>query len=101
MDISTLTALMDNFVSSKGWYDSASKRKQTPKNIAVSLSIEVSEVLEHVQWIDDPKDIEEFGQELADVALYLLQLAKVTQIDLEAEILKKLALNVDREWDQE
>lgn len=101
MDISTLTDLMDRFVSSKGWYDEGSKRPQTPKNIAVSLSIEAAEVLEHVQWLDDPQDDQEFAQELADVALYLLQLAKVTDIDLEAAILKKLEINQDREWDKE
>lgn len=101
MDIKTLTDLMDKFVSAKGWYESSTKRPQNPKNIAVSLSIEIGEILEHVQWVDEPKDIEAFGQELADVALYLLQLAKVTNIDLEHEIIKKLELNHGREWDQE
>lgn len=101
MDIATLTEYMDEFVSSKGWYTSGSKRPQTPKNIAVSLSIEAAEVLEHVQWLDHPNDKQEFGQELADVALYLLQLAKITDIDLEAEILKKLSSNKKRVWDQE
>jgi hypothetical protein len=35
------------------------------------------------------------------VALYLLELASVTEIDLEQAILKKLEVNKTREWDQE
>ena len=38
------------------------------------------------------------ASELADVALYLLQLASVTGIDLEQAILDKLAVNHTREW---
>jgi len=35
------------------------------------------------------------------VALYLLELASVTGIDLEEAMLKKLEINQTREWDQE
>jgi NTP pyrophosphatase (non-canonical NTP hydrolase) len=38
--------------------------------------------------------------ELADVALYLLQLASIAEIDLEQAILKKLEINAKREWDR-
>jgi hypothetical protein len=34
------------------------------------------------------------------VALYLLQLASVTEIDLEKAILDKIEINKTREWDQ-
>jgi len=47
------------------------------------------------------KDKEELASELADVALYLLELASITEIDLEKVILKKLEINKTREWDQE
>lgn len=101
MDIREITDLMDQFVAAKGWYQPKSKRPQNPKNIAISLSIEAAEVLEHLQWRETPDDQQSFGEELADVALYLLQLAKVTGIDLEEEIVKKLKINQFREWDQE
>ncbi len=39
--------------------------------------------------------------ELADVALYLLQLAKVTDIDLEQAVLDKLRVNYSRSWEGE
>ncbi len=93
-----LTTLMNNFVRSKGWYEADSKRPQTQRNLAISLSLEASEVLEHFQWDEDFVK-ENLAEELADVALYLLQLADVSGIDLEKAILKKLEINASREWD--
>jgi NTP pyrophosphatase (non-canonical NTP hydrolase) len=101
MDISELTQAMHEFVASKGWYAPDSKRQQTPRNIAISLSLEASEVLEHFQWRDEIPDRDELAGELADVTLYLLQLASVTGIDLEQAVLTKLKRNQGRTWDQE
>jgi 8-oxo-dGTP diphosphatase len=101
MDIKQLTEEMDRFVRSKGWYDEDSKRPQTPRNLSISLALEAAEILEHFQWREEVTDKEEFESELADVALYLLELASVTEIDLEEAILKKLENNKTREWDQE
>jgi len=100
MDIKKLTVKMHNFVRSKGWYDPESKRPQTPRNLAISLNLEACEVLEHFQWQDGIDNQEELSSELADVALYLLQLASVTGIDLEQVILKKLEINATREWEK-
>jgi len=99
MDIKDLTERMHAFVRSKGWYEPDSRRPQTPRNLAISLSLEANEVLEHFQWQADLQDPDEFAGELADVALYLLQLASVSGIDLEQAILKKLAINASRSWD--
>jgi NTP pyrophosphatase (non-canonical NTP hydrolase) len=101
MDIKQLTEEMDRFVRSKGWYDETSKRPQTPRNLSISLALEAAEILEHFQWREEVKDKEELASELADVALYLLELASLTEIDLERAILKKLEINRTREWDQE
>jgi 8-oxo-dGTP diphosphatase len=101
MDIQDLTTKMHEFVRSKGWYEADSKRPQTPRNLAISLSLEANEVLEHFQWRDELKDKGELAGELADVALYLLQLASISSIDLEQAILKKLERNASREWDQD
>ena len=46
-------------------------------------------------------DLTSFSSELADVALYLLQLASLSGIDLEAAIMKKLETNYKREWDED
>ena len=101
MDIQELTDRMNDLVSSKGWYDADSKRPQTPRNLAISLALEAAEILEHFQFRENAKDTGELASELADVALYLLQLASITNIDLEKAILDKIEINKKREWDQE
>jgi NTP pyrophosphatase (non-canonical NTP hydrolase) len=88
-------------VESKGWYAKDTKRPQTPRNLAVSLSIEAAEILEHFQFTDEIRDKDELGAELADVALYLLQLASISEIDLEEAILNKIEVNKKRTWDQD
>ena len=98
MDIKQLTALMHQFVAGKGWYAADTVKPQTPRNLAASLAIEAAEVLEHFQWREQSSDREELAGELADVALYLLQLASISEIDLEQAILDKLAVNQQREW---
>ncbi len=100
MEIKELTERMHDFVRSKGWYEPDSKRPQTPRNLAISLSLEANEVLEHFQWQEDMQGREELAGELADVALYLLQLAAVSGIDLELAVVKKLEINANREWDE-
>lgn len=101
MDIKQLTEEMNRFVRSKGWYEPDSKRPQTPRNLAISLSVEAAEILEHFQFQENAKDKQKLASELADVALYLLQLASVTDIDLEKAILDKIQVNKTRQWDQD
>lgn len=98
MELKELEARMHAFVHSKGWYEPDSAKPQTPRNLAASLAIEAAEVLEHFQWREDAAQPEELASELADVALYLLQLASITNINLEEAILQKLAINQHREW---
>lgn len=99
MDLQELTQAMHRFVSAKGWYDPDSPRPQTLRNLAISLSLEASEVLEHFQWDERDAQQETLSQELADVALYLLQIASIAGIDLESAILNKLDQNYRRTWD--
>ena len=99
MDIKQLTEEMNNLVRSKGWYEANSKRPQTPRNLAISLAVEAAEILEHYQFQENARDVGELAGELADVALYLLQLASVTGIDLEQAILEKIEINKARKWD--
>jgi len=100
-DIAALTRAMHDFVRAKGWYDAASKRPQTPRNLAISLVLESSEVLELFQWGDDVPDKDAMAGELADVMLYLLQLASITDVDLAQAVIDKLRVNYGRTWDGE
>ena len=101
MDIKEITEAMHNFVGSMGWYASDSPRPQTLRNLAISLNLEAAEVMEHFQWKDQLEDRQALSDELADVALYLLQLASLAGIDLEQAILHKLEVNYQRTWDQD
>ena len=101
MDIKELTKHMHDFVRAKGWYEDATPRPQTLRNLAISLNLEASEVLEHFQWNGELENPDELSGELADVALYLLQIASISGIDLERAILKKLQLNYKRTWDDD
>jgi NTP pyrophosphatase (non-canonical NTP hydrolase) len=98
MELKELEAQMHEFVAGMGWYEPGSPKVQSPKNLAMSLAIEAAEVLEHFQWQDEAVDSAELAGELADVALYLLQLASISGIDLEQAVLDKLAYNRQREW---
>ena len=99
MNIKDLTDEMHEFVRAQGWYEHDSSRPQTLRNLAISLSLEAAEVLEHFQWNDDQPDLEELSDELADVTLYLLQIASVAGIDLEQAVMNKLDRNYGRSWD--
>jgi len=77
----------------------------TPRNLAISLVVEVGELLELLQWKTDGEILEYLrqgegkamvSQELADVAIYLLLLAHELGVDLEQAILEKLKLNEQR-----
>ena len=76
-----------------------------PKNIAMSISIEASELMEHFQWKDNvpiekiKKDEELMAgvrEELADVILYSLSMAQRLDIDIERAVEDKLEENRER-----
>jgi len=71
-----------------------------PKNLACSISIEAAELLEHFQWKTpqesesiSKKKGEEIAHEMADIAVYLIELSDNLGIDLIQAIKSKLAIN--------
>jgi NTP pyrophosphatase (non-canonical NTP hydrolase) len=91
-DIKDLTNKVNQWVAERGW-----EPAQKPKDLAISLSLEAAEVLEHFQWKNERKvskhikeNKEELAGELADVAIYLLKLADKTKINLKDAIENKL-----------
>ena len=98
MELETLTSAMREFVESKGWLADDSPKQQTQRNLAISLVLEATEVLEHFQWGEEPDSPDELADELADVMLYLLQLASFSNIDLGEAVMAKLQKNYARDW---
>lgn len=72
-----------------------------PKDLAISISLEASELLENFQWKTSEeakeKNQENIEQELADVLIYSLMLASDLELDVEGIIEKKLEQN-DRKY---
>jgi len=75
----------------------------TPKNLAISLVLEATEVLEHLQWKTDEdfKEYlkthrEDFADELGDVFNYLVQLSHAAGVDLLDAAEKKIKKNAKK-----
>lgn len=94
-DIKELQGKIKKFVNDRDW-----KQFHNHKDMAISLVMEATEVLEHFQW-KNPKEIEkraithksEIADEIADVGIYLLEFADNLDIDFKKVIEKKLKKN--------
>ena len=72
----------------------------SPKNLAMALSVEAAELLEHFQWVSDaessalgPETRTKVSEELADVLLYLVRLTDKLDVDLGLAASEKLKIN--------
>src|SRR5512140_3750040 len=93
--LQSLTEALRRFAAEREW-----EQFHSPKNLACALAVEAAELLEPFQWLTEEQSrnlsSEQRGavaHEMADVFLYLLQLADKLQIDLAAAARDKLALN--------
>ncbi|MDC8760756.1 nucleotide pyrophosphohydrolase [Janthinobacterium fluminis] len=75
----------------------------TPKNLAMALSVEVAELVEHFQWLPSGADAElddkkrlGIRHEMADVLVYLIRLADKCHVDLREAVLEKMRLNGEK-----
>lgn len=93
--LSELTTQILAFRDARNW-----KQFHNPKDLAISLSLEASELLENFQWKSSEEALDkkrlEITDEVADVAMYLLLLCDAIGIDLETSILNKLAQNAKK-----
>jgi NTP pyrophosphatase (non-canonical NTP hydrolase) len=98
--VATLREAMRRFVAERDW-----DQFHSPKNLSMGLAVEAAELMEHFLWMDNDasrghakkrKHRTAIGEEMADVACYLLALANVTGIDLSAAILDKLEKNAKK-----
>ena len=68
---------IDDFTKDRNW-----QQFHTPVNLAKSIAIEASELLECFQWSNDEYDEEHVLEELADVFNYCIQMAQVLNVDI-------------------
>jgi NTP pyrophosphatase (non-canonical NTP hydrolase) len=70
-----------------------------PKNLAIALSVEAAELLEHFQWRTGNEELldlaarEKVAEEMADVLLYLIRLADKLDVDLLGAADRKMKAN--------
>ena len=82
-DLTTLRDALRAFCAARDWH-----RYHTPKNLVMALSVEAAELVEHFQWATPeeslnlaPEKRAEVADEIADVLIYLTELADVLGID--------------------
>lgn len=80
------------FVRERDW-----ERFHLPKDLAIAISVEASELLERFLWRDpapaatlSSEDRSAIAEELADVVIYGVSLADVLEVDLSDAVLAKL-----------
>lgn len=100
VDVSALTAALRAFADERDW-----GQFHSPKNLAMALTGEVGELVEVFQWMteadsrraaEDAGQARAIGEELADVLFYLVRLADMLGIDLDAAARAKLAINAQK-----
>jgi dCTP diphosphatase len=95
--ISRLKELIAVFVAKRDW-----EQYHSPKNLSMSVAIEAAELMELFQWLGTEESAahhrsrkikKRMEEEIADVAVYLLELCAICEIDLSDAIRKKLLAN--------
>ncbi len=76
------------------------KQFHTPKDLAISISLEAAELLEVFQWsgsdVSDEGKKEKIKEELADVLIYCVHMADACGLDLDKIVSDKLDLNGEK-----
>jgi NTP pyrophosphatase (non-canonical NTP hydrolase) len=100
MNLGELQAELRHFAAQRDW-----QPFHTPKNLATALMVEAAELAEIFQWMtpeasvaahEDAASKARIGAEVADVLLYLLQVADHRRVDLAHAVRDKLARNADK-----
>jgi dCTP diphosphatase len=97
MDPNRLATRLQAFARERDW-----EQFHSPKNLAMALSVEAGEILELFQWLTQeesyavtatPVGAARVQEELADALIYLVRLADVLGVDLEAAVEVKLSIS--------
>jgi len=96
--IRELTGEIRAFVDARDW-----RQFHAPKELAVAITAEAGELLQHFIWQTPDQSEErvrtrlpEIASEIADVAILVFEMADNLDLDLAAAIREKLAVNEQR-----
>ena len=95
MDLDDLAARLRDFARERDW-----EQFHAPKNLAMALAVEASELMEHFQWLTERESCElsaeakaRAAEELADVFIYTVRLADRLGVDLGPAVEAKILAN--------
>ena len=98
--IDELRLIVESFVDERDW-----KQFHSPKNLAMSLAVEVAELMELFQWLslDQAQELMKAGDirenaidEIADIVIYTLAFCNRNNIDISDAIKKKMEKNIQK-----
>ena len=99
-EIDNLKAEIKAFADARDW-----EKFHTPKNLSMAVAGEAGELVSEFQWLTaeesklsklSPEKLSDIELEIADVAIYLIRLADVLNVDVAGVVRKKLAINETR-----
>jgi len=99
-EIDTLKAEIRAFADARNW-----EQFHTPKNLTMAVAGEAGELVAEFQWLTadesrrsalSAEKLSDIELEIADVAIYLIRLADVLEVDIASVVRKKLAINESR-----
>ncbi len=98
MGLDDLRSAIGAFIRERDW-----EQFHSPKNLAMALSVEVAEIVEHFQWLTEeesknltPQKLAEIREEIGDVMIYLTELADKLGIDPVEAAKAKVTINGQR-----
>lgn len=93
--LNELVERLREFASARDW-----DQFHSPKNLAMALSVETSELMEHFQWLTEeqssklpPEKLQRVREEIGDVLIYLTRLSDKVGIDMLDAAFEKLETN--------
>jgi NTP pyrophosphatase (non-canonical NTP hydrolase) len=98
--LAELKARVLAFVRERDW-----EQFHSPKNLSMALAAETGELMEHFLWATneqsaaiarEPAKRAKIADELADVVIYAIEFANMTQLDIAAAIEAKMAANAQK-----
>ncbi|QVL57770.1 MAG: nucleotide pyrophosphohydrolase [Simkaniaceae bacterium] len=94
LDVKEMQEFSQKFVKDRDW-----DQYQTPKNVAMGVAIEASELMEIFQWLtdqqsydikNDPEKKEQIADEMGDILHYIIRLSTLLDIDLKEAFWQKI-----------
>ena len=100
INVEEIVSKTQKFNSDRDW-----SQFHSIKNLSMALSVECSELVEIFQWMKEEESNQissnqnlksKVEEEVADIFLYLMQITAKAEIDLEAAVFRKMALNEEK-----